>query len=265
MSYLSKFGYAAVALPRTTLRPGQILLHQNGALVNPSPLTAIFEPDELAPPKISGDRPAASLNGDTSDKLELNLGLNILGGFITALGGSLGFKFAFNKTKRIEFVYQDVQEAILGFPGDDGEIEENFDQIDKFLHDAILSPGPTVLDEIKQNDLYLTTAVIKSRKMLVKATDSRGADVAIDIPTIQGVVGGNVKVTAASANNSTASFEGDTLLVFGIRPVQLLFKNGAYRTAKSAPNVAVRGLVPTGSPTPREILLSDRSPVIRVG
>lgn len=267
MSYLSKFGYAAVAMPRTTLRPGQILLHQNGALVSPSPLTSIFEPDGgLRPPIVSDDRPAAGLNGVSTDRLDLNLGLSILGSFITAIGGSLGFKFAFNNSKRIEFVYDDVQESILGYPDSSGSVEENFNKIDLYLRDAEMNAGPALMDEIRQNDLYLTTAVVKSKKMKVKATDSRGHDVAVDVPTIQGIVGGNVKVTSANSVDSTVSFEGDTLLVFGIRPVRLFFKDGAYQIARSAPDVRVRSLLPPGASTDsREVLISERSPVIRVG
>jgi hypothetical protein len=89
------------------------------------------------------------------------------------------------------------------------------------------------------------TATAKTRKYLVAAQRDDGTQTAIDVPVIQQIAGGNVKVEAAAADDTKVSFEGNVPLVFGIQGISISFDENGRFTAFDPMKVAVgavRGL-----------------------
>jgi len=88
--------------------------------------------------------------------------------------------------------------------------------------------------------LYITTAIIKSTKYTFEAKDSSGVGVQVDVPAVQGLVSGNIKVGTEGATSTKLTYEGKIPLVFGFQAVQIYYETGAYTAIKSASCVAMK-------------------------
>ena len=79
-----------------------------------------------------------------------------------------------------------------------------------------------------RGEVYVITSVVKSKKLVVRAKSSKSGAVALDVPVIEQMVGGNLKVSAAVGQQSAIQYEGAVPLVFGFQAVRLRFKNATY-------------------------------------
>jgi hypothetical protein len=151
--------------------------------------------------------------------MSIGIGLSIIGSIIGAMGGSkLGLDTKYEQAKTAAFEFQDVLQDKI-------EIV----RLDQYLADADVSPFSRYVAELLEADeLYITTATIKSTKFTVEAKKSDGAALDVSIPEIQGIVGGNVKTSGASSVTSKVTYESSIPLVFGFQAVRLFYDQGRY-------------------------------------
>jgi hypothetical protein len=76
------------------------------------------------------------------------------------------------------------------------------------------------------DQLFVTTAALKSTKVTVEARRSKDDALEVSVPEIQKVVGGNVKVGAPGEVSSKVTYEGSVPLVFGFQAARLYYENG---------------------------------------
>jgi len=224
LTVLKTKGYNVVQLPRVDLLPTQLLVSKGGRLQRLGELTSVFVPDQNAPPPpINPDRPGPNISGTQSADLDAGIGLNILGGVISALGGStLGINFAYARASTIQFEFSSTLEN-----------STELARIDMFLAGARVNPyARAVAQMLDEDKVYVVTSTLKSNKINVQAKDSKKQSIGIDLPVIQNAIGANVKVAANQASTAFVTFEGAVPLVFGFQAVQLVFDGGRYRTMK---------------------------------
>jgi hypothetical protein len=234
-SLLKSFGYNAVRLPRSNIRPLQVLSKNGGDASYFGELTTVFRPrDSNTPIPMSVDNtPAANISGQKSGDLSVGLGLSILGNIITAMGGStVGLDSKYQQAKAVSFQYQDVLQDVVEPAA-----------LDQFLGHADINPSSnTVTNLLEADEVFITTSTIKSKKFTIYPKSSRSADTQVNISEIQGMVGANVKVTSQSHDSSAITFEGPTPLVFGFQAVQLFYDRGQYfRLKEVKTDKAMRG------------------------
>jgi hypothetical protein len=225
-SLLKSFGYNAVRLPRANIKPLQVLSKNGGDASYFGELTTVFRPREnndTPIPKTIDNTPAANISGQKSGDLSVGLGLSILGNIITAMGGSaLGLDSKYQQARTVSFQYQDVLQDLVETAA-----------LDKFLGQAdINTSATTAANLLEADEVFITTSTIKSKKLTIYAKASKGADTQVDVHTIQGIVGSNVKVSTHSQDSSAITFEGPTPLVFGFQAVQLFYDRGQYFSLK---------------------------------
>jgi hypothetical protein len=201
--------------------PLQLLARRGDTLDRIGELATVIVPGgSISLPPVKKDTPAASLSGLRSGDLSLGIGLSVLGSIIGAMGGSkLGLDLKYKSAKSVTFEFQDVLE-------DRVEVAA----LDQYLTDADVSPFSTHVSKLLDADqLYVTTATLKSNKITVEARSSRDTGVEVSIPEIKGVVGGNVRVGPAGASASKITFEGGLHLVFGFQAARLVYDGGRYQ------------------------------------
>jgi hypothetical protein len=150
------------------------------------------------------------------------------------MGGSkLGLDAQYSRAKTIAFEFPDVFE-------DKVEVA----QMDQYLGDADVNPfSRYVADLLEAGELYVTTATIKTRKLTVEAKASSSQSLALNVPDIQGIVGGNVKVSQQAGAGTKLTYEGSLPLVFGFQAVQLYYEDGHYTAFEPvAPGVGMKAL-----------------------
>lgn len=219
LAVLKKFGYNVVRLPRTDLPPLALLGGRGSELDRIGELTTVLTGAD-APP-VRKDVASLSISGEQSRTSDLNLklGMSLLGNVIAAMGGSrLGLETQYQAADAVSFEFVDVLE-------DSVEVAK----LDQFLTRATVHPDSRhVARMLDRGEIYVITSVVKSRKLVVRAKSSKGGVVALDIPAVSQLVGGNLKVSAAAGQQAALQYEGAVPLVFGFQAIRLRFKEGKY-------------------------------------
>jgi len=209
----------------------------------------------VALPKVSENSHAANISGQRTSDLSLGIGLSILGSIIGAMGGStLGLDVKYRQASSVAFEFHSVLE-------DKVEVAE----LDKFLGDADVSPfSRHVADLLEADQVYVTTATIKSTQFTVEAKNSDGVAVEVSVPVVQQVVGANVNVSADTTETSKVTYEGKVPLVFGFQAWRLFYYEGRYHTSEYAGALgSMRGR--DGAPSDGDQRLRTESPFVRLG
>lgn len=224
LSSLRSFGYNVVRLPRSTIKPLQLFTRQNTQLYPIGPLQEVFvSRGHVSLPSILENQPSATFSGKKSGELSTGLGLSVLGGIISAFGGSTaGIDAKYKQAKSVSFQYEDVLEDSVKFA-----------QLDRFLADADIDPFSKCVGDLLESDqVYVTTSTLKSRKFTIIPRASKGGNLDIKVPEIQNLVGANVKITSGGGSSSTITFEGNTSLIFGFQVWQLFYHKRKYGRAE---------------------------------
>ena len=207
--------------------------------------------------------PGIDIDGKETSKVNVAIGLSILGSFIGALGGGkLGLDGAFNKARTVTFQYTAVMEDAVDVLA-----------LEKFVKAGRISPHipAGTLEKLLDDEVYVVTSVLKTKKIIVSAQGDSGAAVKVDVPVIQQIVGGNLAVDTAGARESRVAFEGAAPVAFAFQAVQLVFDDsGEFLTTQQLPagDAAARALPasraahPTGGRRP--VFLEARGAFVRV-
>ncbi len=237
LTYLKKYGYSVIRLPKDDITPSLLLAKEGKSLTRLGALTDLFKEGASPAPVVARDGQAANLDGGVTANLSVGLGVSVLGNFIKAMGGSnVGLEAQYQNAKAVEFKFDDIKSDTIEIIA-----------LDKFLTGAeVDNTSRHVAELLEADQLYVLTATLKCKAFSVKAEGSSGGGVELDVSAIQGAVGGKVKVAAASAGKSMVTYRGDKPLVFGFQAVQLFYNQGRYQAFKSTdpgsgPVMAVRG------------------------
>jgi hypothetical protein len=238
ITFLRNFGYSVFRVPRLSAQPLEVL-HRNGKdLTRLGGITDLVSGGTIPPPPVHrDDRPGVDIEGTETSKVNVNIGVTILGGFIGALGGgNLGLQVGFNRAKSVTFKYTAVTE----------------DSIDVLLLEQFIKAGrinehvPSgTIDKLIDDEIYAITSILKTQKIVVAAQGEGGVSVQLDVPVIQQAVGGNIKVGTEGAVTSNISFEGPVAAPFAFQAVQLVFDaSGEFLTTEQLPagDAAARAL-----------------------
>jgi len=220
LTYLKQFGYNAIRLPKADVKPLQVLARDGKDLNRLGEVNSLLVAGKSIPlPTLRENTLAANISGQRTGNLSVGVGLSILGSVLGAMGGSkLGLDSKYQHAKTTSFEFQDVYEDKI-------EIIE----LDKYLGNADVNPFSRYVAELLEADeLFVTTATIKSTKFTIEAKKSDGAALELAIPEIQGIVGGNVKVSGSASVASTICYESSIPLAFGFQAVRLYYEDGRY-------------------------------------
>ncbi len=247
---LKSAGYNMVRLPKADIRPMQLLYKNGDLLERLGAVTKLLTAGEnIAVPSMTIDVQAANISGQRTSDMKIGLGLSLLGTVIGAMGGSsLGLETEYKNAKTAAFEFYDVLEDRI-------EVVD----LDQYLGDADINPASVYVSKLLEADkLFITTAVIKSTKFTFEAKDSSGSGISLNVPAIQGIVSGNVKVGTESSATSKLTYEGRIPLIFGFQAVQIYYEDGQYTSIKPSTGVTMKsvgGLQPLAGG--RERFISD--------
>jgi hypothetical protein len=218
ITFLKDRGYCVLRMPRSDAKPLQTLrkagkkdLTRLGEIAtitikgtNPLPSLSV---DNIAP---------ANISGMESSNTKVEIGVNILGNILQALGGkTLGVSLGFERAKTMTFKFADVLEDHC-----------DVDQLDQYLTTCTFRPDMTsVSNALIDDEVYVITSTIKTKKFTINAKGDSGTKVGLDVPVISGVASGTLKVDATRATEGTVTYEGTTPVIFGFQAVQLFFDN----------------------------------------
>ena len=229
IAFLRSHGFSVFRFPRASAQPLE-LMHRNGKdLTRLGMVSDLMTAGAAATPDVRRDAsPGIDIEGKETSKVNVAIGLSILGSFVGALGGGkLGLDHAFNKARTVTFQYAGVMEDAIDVLA-----------LEKFVTAGRISPHipAGTLEKLLDDEVYVITSVLKTSKILVSAQGDSGATVKVDVPLIRQVVGGNLNVDTSGAQESRIAFEGAVPVAFAFQAVQLVFDDsGQFLTTQQLP------------------------------
>ena len=240
-TYLRRLGYNVVRHPREGVRPLDLIGRQRDSVTYLGSIDKLITTPPGPLPEIKTDNAAAGISGQSSSKLALAVGLNVLGAVLSAFGAGVGATAKYKNAKTIQFIFGDVL-TDYAVPLDIGNFLKNgeVDGENPILNQYVMGNGR----------LYVLTRTIKTNKFTVKAEGSGGAEVALDVPAIKEMLGGRVQVSAESDSAGTVTYEGEKYLTFGFECFEVGVAEGTL-TMMSATAGSVALSNEPGATTPR--------------
>ena len=239
ITFLNRFGYNVVRLPRTGIEPMD-LLGKDKSMELLGKLSAVWK-STVAAPVPSVPQAAVDVQGKQSDQLELSIGLKILANALKGFGASVpSLDFAFKKARKIQFTFTNVTSTSVA-PLDAGNYLAGGD---------LNTTNPVVRRYLLDEDdtdaqAYLIFDVLKSDSLTVTASADHDADVKLDLPQIQAVVGVDVGVKTVGGSESTITFTGKDAVTFGFKVMQINFVNGRWNLEGAVPSGGLALAVPS--------------------
>jgi hypothetical protein len=237
VTFLNKFGYNVVRLPRTGIEPMDVL-GKRGSLERLGRLSSVWKTTRPEPPVGAPSR-MVDIEGQKSDKLELSVGLKLLSNALQGLGAPVpSLDGAFQRARKVQFHFTNVTSTSVS-PLEAGNYLASGD-----LDTANPLVAPYFLEE--DGDAFLIVDVLKSDAVTVQATNEHGAEVKVDIPALQQVVGVNVGVKTSGASESIITFQGQTPITFGFKAFAIGFANGRWSLAGTKASGDMAFAIPAG-------------------
>ena len=102
VTFLNKFGYNVVKLPRVGIEPLDVIgIDDTTQWLGP--LSSVWQ-SSVPAPEPSAPRPAAPVNGQKTDKLEIGFGLQILSNALAAFGAAApSLDVAYKRARKVQF------------------------------------------------------------------------------------------------------------------------------------------------------------------
>lgn len=262
ISYLREFGYSVFRLPRASAQPLEVMHRTGKDLSRLGMLEQLIDAGAVPMPTVHRDgAPGIDLEGRQTSRINVAIGVNILGSFIGALGGSsLGISTAFANARSVTFTFAGVMEDRVDVLA-----------LEAYVHAGTIRPfvPSGTLDKLIDDQVYVVTAILKTKSIVVSAEGESGAAVNVDVPIIRNVVGGSVKTESDGERSATVRFQGETPVAFALQAVQLVFDEHAQlsTTQRLPPGAAAARAAqrrPRAMSGPGPVFLQPRGAFVRV-
>ena len=236
VAYLKSLGYNVVRLPKTDIKPLQVLMLKNGFLETLGLIDSVLVAGQNKTlPEIKTNEDAADISGKKTNDMSAGVALSLLGNIIGAMGGKLGIDVQYAHAKTINFEFEDVKTDSV-----------DIIKLDMYLNDADIDPlSKQVRALMESDDIYIITSIIKSNKISVEGTKKDNSGLKVDIPVVKEIVGGKINVNSSGDQASRVSYSGDTMLVFGFKAIRLIYENGKYTAFENVDNGTSMSLTTT--------------------
>jgi len=215
ITFLNKFGYNVIRLPRVGIDPMDII-GKDKTTQWLGPIRSVWSSTASEP--VPATNPASVVNGQKTDALDISIGIKVLANALAAFGATMpSLDLAYSRAGNVQFGYTNVTSTAVA-PLEAGN----------YLSAGTLKDVNPVVKHYfleQETEAYLIVDVLKSDSITVTAIDKNGVEVGVDVPAIQGVVGANISVKPSSSSNSTVTYSGAKPVSFGFI-VQSIHREG---------------------------------------
>lgn len=232
-SWLPDSDYLPVAMPTTDVYVLQVLAGDGQALRRYSRLdnVLVHSPDSGLP-AIKPEAPVVDASGSVTRSTKIGLGLSVLSEILHALGAGAGVDLKVEAATGVEYGYANVN-------ADSVDLAD----LDRWLVGADFDPRARTTSELlAAEEMYVVVATLKASAVTVQLLDANQKSIELDVPAVQGLVGGQLTVSASTSRSSRLTFHGSTALVVAAKAVRIqLDERGFYLDRRPRQDGEVRG------------------------
>jgi hypothetical protein len=230
ITFLNKFGYNVIKLPRTGIEPMDVI-GRDQVTQWLGPLSKVWT-STGAEPLPGPPHPASAVNGQRTDALDLSFGLSILANTLAAFGASVpSLDVAYKSAHSVQFAYTNVTSTSVS----------PFDAGNYLAQGTLRTDNPVVKSYFlgEKTKTFLILEVLKSDSITVTAVDSHGATIGIDIPALQGVLSSKIGVSPSDSSNSSVTFTGPVAVTFGFSVQQIARQGDSWTLHGAMPSADI--------------------------
>jgi hypothetical protein len=247
VSYLNSLGYNVVAEPTATLSPLEVLGQNSDGVLDLGPLSSIWT-TTAAPPAISAPQQAASISGGQTSNLSVSIGLSLLSGIVTTLGGQTpGLSASYGSASSMQFTLGDVTVSSV-----------TLTDLGAYLEAGDVNMANPAVAPYFQNSsatVVVVYEILQSNSITVTTTAAPNATLSIDSAALSQAVGGNLTIgpvagQPSSGSTSTLVYTGNVPLTFAFKALHIAFVNGQWQLLGDDLNPALGTL---GAPAPTSL------------
>jgi hypothetical protein len=232
--YLRDVGYNVVRLPRDFLPPLSLIGRQNKTFEFVGSVQDLITNPPGPLPQITTGQQAASINGQRSSSMKVSLGLTILNGLISGLGGGkIGASASFTNARKMTFEFNNVTfDSVVPT------------QIGRWLRDGDVDQGNPLLAQyvLGNGSLYVVTERLRTAELTTSFEASDGVNASVDVPVLSNQVGGSLGVELANGRTNAIKFKGPGEVTFGFKCFQIGVKNGEITMLSVKPGSVLASL-----------------------
>ena len=228
ITFLNKFGYNVIRLPRTGIEPMDVIGREDHAMQLLGPIASVWN-SSGPEPQPGPPHPAVAINGQRTDGFDLSFGLSLLASTLAMFGASApSLNLAFKNARAVQFTYANV--TSISVPP--------FSAGNYLAAGTLRTDNPVVRNFFGGGNAraYLILDVLKSDSITVTATDAYGAEVGIDLPHIEGIADAKIGVKPSGSANSTVTFTGPVAVTFGFAVQEIARQGNAWALHGAAPS-----------------------------
>ena len=219
---LKKEGFSTVALPSDDIEALQLLLLASDnsltRLGNADKITRLFQADSSAIPLVvNKNTTITNISGSISFAANLNASMGLMDSLKEKIGISLGFAINADSDDQLFFMFESPKMDAIS----------SFVDLDDYLNQSTLIQNG-YSNKLKDNDLYIITAVLKSSNFAIALVSNKNVGAALELPTIKDLVKGDLTFGTGSSKQRVYQYEGDKSLVFGIQAAQVLYDQSIW-------------------------------------
>jgi hypothetical protein len=225
--------YVPLALPTTDLRPLDVLTGAGRVLRRYSRLDRVLAVDPATPEvEIAADQTVVASSGADDRTARLGIGLGVVSSILEALGGEAGLTVDADRATQVRYAYSSVTSDRVDLVS-----------LDEWLTHADFRPGlRNVADLLTAERLYVVVGILKVGGLEVEFLGEHSAGVDVDVPAIQGVIGGNVTVSTGRTRSSRLVFTGAQPLTIAAKAARLrIDDHGIWVNERLAGHDEIRG------------------------
>ncbi len=222
--HLKRYGYNVLRLPRADALPLEILSRRGSELTRLGRLGDILANESIGLPAIQLGAPGISISGKQTARMDIGLGVTMLGTILAAMGGDVGVKAQYRQARSIALSYENVAEEKV-----------DLTRLDTFLSSAVFREvGNTILELLEADKIYVFSSVLRAKEFGIAAYDESGTAIKLDVPVVQAMIGTHLEVSTAASNESKLVYKGAQELTFAFKAIQLVYEDGAFRRFRPA-------------------------------
>jgi hypothetical protein len=215
--FLDTYKVNLLSIPREGLEVGDTYVAgADGNMSSPGKLRFLLTP-EFQVPQVQRAEKLSSIKGRLTRALDLSVGLNLLEGFLSALGADIGIgkikaEYAHKQVSKVRFQLKDATR----------------DSVDAFEFGKALIPcrldakQPYVRDG---NHYYAVVGVLRSQSITVSTEDENSDKIELDLDALKGAVAVHGKVGVSRDAAGEITYGGSLPLAFGVELVEMLYDN----------------------------------------
>lgn len=227
LTYLSRYGYNVVRLPRGGIEPLDVL-GKDESLERLGALGDVWS-SGVPLPSPSPPRAVADLAGLRSADVDAALGLGILASALAGLGKAVGLPTlaaSYSRARKLQFTFT-------------GAVSVG---VDPFAVGGYLAAGsldlrnPVVARYFGESETreYVITEVLKTDSLAVTSKGEDGVKIGIDHLPIAQALEGKVSVGRSSTAADELTYKGSEAITFGFKAIEVMYSDGAW-TIRGAP------------------------------